>query len=326
MRIYDFVKEHVIPFNAVILMSITVSAVLDFLAPQAAYLAWVSYALAGLVLTIMMLELLHQRTAVNEESLSARLLGRLRSHPGPVWCSPAWQVVGVVAVIALVLGYASKARAAEGGLIASSAPNFRNVQVLLLGLQEDTRRIQTTLNGMDTKVDSIQTSVGGLEAALNGPLEYLEQGDYQYLRKHVAQGKKLPQSSTHMVLGLNRKRDDRFELLELYKRNGFDIRQPVAVATLTFATMIDDVATIKNVAKIDAWARKRFQLDAAMTLGSCKTMDLLAYSYIADDKPLTDWLISQGIKPDAQYACELGTQGVMQWTVHTKDIRTVLSQ
>ena len=166
----------------------------------------------------------------------------------------------------------------------------------------------------------------GIEAALKSPLEYLEQGDYPFLRQHVAAGKKLPQSPTHMVLGLNRKRDDRFELLELYKRNGFDIRQPVAVETLTFATMIDDVATIKNVAKIDAWARKRFQLDAMMTLGSCKTMDLLAYSYIADDKPLTDWLLAQGVKPDAQYACELGTQGVMQWTVHTKDIRTVLAQ
>ena len=60
MRMYDIVKEQVIPFNAVILMSITVAAVLDFLAPQAAYLAWVSYALAALVFTVLMLELLHQ--------------------------------------------------------------------------------------------------------------------------------------------------------------------------------------------------------------------------------------------------------------------------
>ena len=57
MRIYDFVKEHVMPFNAVIVMSITVAAVLDFLAPQAAYLAWLSYALAGPVVMMMVLEL-----------------------------------------------------------------------------------------------------------------------------------------------------------------------------------------------------------------------------------------------------------------------------
>lgn len=47
MRIYEFVKEHVIPFNSVIAMAVTVAAVLDFLAPQAAYLAWLSYALVS---------------------------------------------------------------------------------------------------------------------------------------------------------------------------------------------------------------------------------------------------------------------------------------
>ena len=55
MRIYDFVREHVIPFNSVIAMAITVAAVLDFLAPQAPYLAWLSYVLAAMVLLAMVL-------------------------------------------------------------------------------------------------------------------------------------------------------------------------------------------------------------------------------------------------------------------------------
>lgn len=322
MRIYDFVKEHVMPFNAVIVMSITVAAVLDFLAPQAAYLAWVSYVLAGLVLTVMVLELLYRRAAVNANSFYARLLGVLRSPPGPLWNSPAWQVIGVIAVIALVLGYASKARAADGGLIASSAPNLRSVQVLLLGLQEDTRRIQSTLNGMDTKVDSIHASVGGLEAALNGPLEYLEQGDYQYLRKHVAQGKKLPQSPTHMLLGLNRKRADRFELLDLYIRNGFDVHRPVPLSTLTYSTLIDDLPTIKNVDNLNAWAQKRFQQDVSTLFHSCKTMDLLVYANVAGDKPLADWLVQKGLSTSTQYPCDLfGTR----WTMTVKDFQTILS-
>lgn len=326
MRIYDFVKEHVMPFNAVIMMSITVAAVLDFLAPQAAYLAWLSYALAALVLTGMTLELLYQRANANADAPYARLLGWLRSPPGPLWNSPAWQVIGIIAVIALVLGQASKARAANGGLIASAAPNFRNVQVLLLGLQADTQRIQATLTGMDSKVDSIHSSVGELESALKGPTEYLEQGDYPFLQKYVAAGKKLPQSGVHLLLGLNRKRDDRFDLLQLYVSQGFDIQRPVPVETLTFDTMIDDIPTIKNIAKINAWARKNFQLDASTLLTSCKTMDLLAYSYVASDKPLTDWLIRQGVRPDAKYACELGAAGVKQWTVTANDIQTVLKQ
>lgn len=321
MRIYEFVREHVIPFNAVILMSITVVAVLDFLAPQAAYLAWLSYALAGLVLTVMVLELLHQRVAENGYSLSGRLLGRLRSPPGPLWKSPAWQVVGVIAVIALVLGYASKARAADGGLIASSAPNLRNVQVLLLGLQEDTRRIQSTLNGMDTKVNSIQTSVGGMEAALKGPLEYLSEGDYPFLQKYVASGKKLPQSTFHLLGGLNQKRNDRFELLDLYIKHGFDIQQPISMLNLT-SILVDDIPTINNVRKINAWAQKRIQQDASMLFYSCKTMDLMVYATVAGDKPLADWLVQKGLSPDTQYPCELaGTR----WTMTVKEFQTILS-
>ena len=321
MRIYDFVKEHVMPFNAVIVMSITVAAVLDFLAPQAAYLSWLSYALASLVVIMMFLELLQRHSDVNADSSCSRLLARLRPPPGPVWNSPGWQVVGIVAVIALVLGHASKARAADGGLIASAAPNLRNVQVLLLGLQENTRRIQSTLDGMDTKVDSIQASVGGMEAALKGPLEYLSEGDYPFLQKYVASGKKLPQSTDHLLLGLNQKRDDRFDLLDLYIKYGFDIQQPVSMLSLS-SFLVDDIPTINNMRKLNVWAQKRIQHDADMIFYSCKTMDLLVYANVAGDKPLADWLLQKGLSTSTQYPCDLvGTR----WTMTVKDFQTILS-
>ena len=181
MRIYDFVREHVIPFNSVIAMAITVAAVLDFLAPQAPYLAWLSYVLAAMVLLAMVLEVRAQRPGVAGGAWYVRLLGRLRAPPGPLWKSPAWQVIGIIAAIALVLGQASKARADSGGLIASAAPNLRNVQLLLLGLKEDARRIQAVLDGVDTKVDSIHASMGNMEAALTkDPLEALMEGDYPF--------------------------------------------------------------------------------------------------------------------------------------------------
>lgn len=326
MRFYEFVREHVIPFNAVIALSVTVAAVLDFLAPQAPFLAWLSYLLAAAVLLAMALEVRAQRSNVAASGWHVQLLNRLRSPPGPLWKSPAWQVVSVIAVVSLVLGQASKASADSGGLIAGAAPNLRNVQVLLLGLQQDTRRIQTTLDAMAPKVDSIQSSVAEMETAIKGPREYLELGDYAFLQKHVASGKKLPQSGLHLLLGLNRKRDDRFQLLKLYLDNGFDIRRPVPLETLAMTTLIDDESTIKNVAKLNAWSRKRYELDAMTLLISCGTMDLLTYSYIANDKLLTDWLIQRGISPTAQYDCALGSMGVKKWTVTTGDIQSVLSQ
>lgn len=98
--------------------------------------------------------------------------------------------------------------------------------------------------------------------------------------------------------------------------HGFHIHRPVAVFALTMRSLSDDIFTIKNVAK----------LDAAMKLLFCKTMDLLAYSYAAGGKLLTEWLIREGLTPDAQYTCEPGTSGVKQWVVTTKEIQTVFSQ
>ena len=326
MRIYEFVREHVMPFNAVIVMSMTAAAVLDFLAPQAPYLAWLSYVLAVLVLLAMVLEVRAQRPGVTGGAWYVQLLGRLRAPPGPLWKSPAWQVSGIIAAIALVLGQASRARADSGGLIASAAPNLRNVQVLLLGLKEDTRRIQATLDGMDAKVDSIHASVGGLEGVLTkDPIEYLMEGDYPFLQKHVAAGKRLPREKMALLWGLNQKRDDRFDLLRLYMDHEFDIREPVPLEDVTLRT--DDVPTIRNLKKLGAWANKLFhqvndsRTGAYMLLNSCKTMDLLAYAYVAGDKPLADWLIQQGLNPNAQYPCEwVGTK----WTVSAKELQALL--
>ena len=326
MRIYEFVSKHVMPFNAVIVMSMTVAAVLDFLAPRAPFLAWVSYVLAAMVLLAMALEVRAQRPGVMGGAWYVQLLGRLRAPPGPLWKSPAWQVIGIIAAIALVLGQASRARADSGGLIASAAPNLRNVQVLLLGLKEDTRRIQATLDGMDAKVDSIHASVGGLEGVLTkDPIEYLMEGDYPFLQKHVAAGKRLPREKMALLWGLNQKRDDRFDLLRLYMDHEFDIREPVPLEDVTLRT--DDVPTIRNLKKLGAWANKLFhqvndsRTGAYMLLNSCKTMDLLAYAYVAGDKPLADWLIQQGLNPNAQYPCEwVGTK----WTVSAKELQALL--
>ena len=326
MRIYEFVREHVMPFNAVIVMSMTAAAVLDFLAPQAPYLAWVSYALAALVLLAMALEVRALRFGATSGAWYVQLLARLRPPPGPLWKAPAWQVVAIIAAIALALGQASRARADSGGLIASLAPNLRNVQMLLLGIKEDTQRIQATLDGMDTKVDSIHASVGSLEAALLDPSEYLARGDYPFLRQHVAAGKRLPRDSRPLLSGLNQKRDDRFDLLRLYMEHEFDIREPVGFEYLLTTT--DDVPTLKNIKKLNAWGSKLLGLNdpkigAFVLMSSCPTMDLLAYAYIAQDKPLADWLIQQGLNPKAQYPCNWAST---KWTMSAKELRVLLDQ
>lgn len=304
MKIQDFVRDHVSPVNTVIFSSVTVAGILDFLAPRAPFLAWVSYALAGLVILAMVLEVRALRSGTTDKSWYVRALGRLRQPPGPLWKSPAWQVFGIVVVIALVLGQASKARADSGGLIASAAPSVRNVQTLLLGVQQDTQHIRATVDNMAPKVDAIQASVGTMEAMLKEPRDYLGEGDYPYLQKLVASGKKLPQDQWMLLLGLNQKRPDRFELLRLYMDQGLDIRQSMPVlSNVVLGSRINDLPTLRNLEKLDAWAKKRTQLPSIGIAFVCERMDLLAYAYIADDKPLAEWLIKEGLNPQHEYPC-----------------------
>lgn len=304
MKIQDFVRDHVSPVNTVIFSSVTLAGILDFLAPRAPFLAWVSYALAGLVILAMVLEVRALRTGTSGNAWYERALARLREPPGPLWKSPAWQVFGIVVVIALVLGQASKARAGSGGLIASAAPSVRSVQTLLLGVQQDTQHIRATVDGMAPKVEAIQASVSTMEAMLKEPRDYLGEGDFPYLQKLVASGKKLPQDQWMLLLGLTQKRPDRFELLRLYMDNGLDIRQPVPVlSNVVLGSRINDLPTLRNLDKLDSWAKKRTQMPTIGMAFVCERMDLLAYAYIADDKPLADWLIKQGLNPKQEYPC-----------------------
>ena len=77
--------------------------------------------------------------------------------------------------------------------------------------------------------------------------------------------------------------------------HGFHIRRPVPVFALTMRSLKDDIFTIKNLAR----------LDAAIKLLFCKTMDLLTYSYAAGGKQLSEWLIRQGLTPDAHMPANL---------------------
>ncbi|WP_280192446.1 hypothetical protein [Delftia sp. PS-11] len=320
MRIYDFVKTHIVPFNSVIAMAITVAAVLDFLAPQAAYLAWLSYAIAGVVLLVIFFELLLQNAKGSEISWSAGLLNRLRQSPGPVWKSPGWQVVGIISLLAIALGQASKARAEAGGLIASALPNFRNVQMVLLGLREDTHQIQEKLETVDRKMDVIQAS---LESSMDDPLDRLMQGDYPYFEKRVQAGKGLPQHKLTLLWGLNKKRDDRIELLKIYQNNGMNLRAGMPISGLESGVAIEDALTIKNIEKMSAYAKKRFDNPLVQFFSLCAEMDLLVYAQIAGDDLLARWLIEQGLSMDERFACEFGGN---RWTTSAREIQAILAR
>ena len=157
------------------------------------------------------------------------------------------------------------------------------------------------------------------------------EGDYPFLKKHVEAGKKLPRDVGTLLRGLNQKREDRIDLLRLYMGHEFDIREPVPVASIA-SSLTDDVTTLRSIKKLNARAEKLLNLDgssaakagAYMFLDACHTMDLLAYAYIAGDQPLADWLIQQGLNPNAQYPCVYGwVEPRTRWTVSAKELRAL---
>ena len=110
-----------------------------------------------------------------------------------------------------------------------------------------------------------------------------------------------------------------------------DIHEPVKVASIA-TTLTDDVTTIKSIKKLNARAEKLLNLvgssaaeaGAYMFLDACPTMDLLAYAYIAGDQPLADWLIQQGLNPNAQYPCVRGwVEPRTRWKVSAKELRAL---
>lgn len=344
IRITEFVRDYITPFNGVILMSTTVASVLDFLAPQAPYLAWVSYALAVLVLFLMALEGLAKVLGAQVVDRCRLVLDRVRPAPGPIWKVPAWQVFSVITVIVIVLGHFSSAHAGGGGVIASAAPTIRNVQVLLLGLQEDTRHIKETLTGVDTKVDAIKESVDKLEAALppstryDSPRDALRQGDYPYLREYVGNGTSPPRAEREekndLVLGLNKKRPDRFKLLELYSPHDLATTR---LMVLGYRNIAIDETTARNVEKLIAWGKKNRNNagNEKYILGDCHN-NMLHYAYIAGDQELANWLIkNKGMNPTEKLNCgmifddhvkEDGTSWHWEWKISANEIRAILSR
>jgi hypothetical protein len=297
MSLFTFVRERIVPINAVIALSITLSLVLDFLAPKAPYLAWVSYALAGVVLACMLAELIAPvwvgQWLDRSTQGASGLLKRLWMGHRPAWHSPAWQAVAVVTCSVLVLGQVSKAKAADGGILASQFSSVSSLQAALFDLKKDTQAIKQGVDEINAKVDNLKAFGKYHDAA-----HALNSGDVVALKSFMAKDEPLPPANTssdyNLASGLSFKREGRLELLDLYLKEGFDINQrgrPLALSTDT---------TPKDTAdKLDAWGKATGTLYGAMR---CE-LTLLHVATITTDQEAIKWLIEHGAKADAQGVC-----------------------
>lgn len=303
MSLFTFVRERIVPINAVIALSVTLSLVLDFLAPKAPYLAWFSYALAAVVLACMAAELIAPVWVGQWLDRSTKgasgLLKRLWMGYRPAWRSPAWQAVAVVTCGVLVLGQVSKAKAAEGGILASQFSGVSNLQAALFDLKKDTQAIKQGVDEINAKVDDLKAFGKYHDAA-----HALNSGDAVALKGFMAKGEPLPPANTAndfaLASGMSYRLAGRLELLDLYVKNGFDINQRGRVLALATDTTPKDTAD-----KLEAWSKangiRYHPLNCELTL--------LHVATLTADGEAVKWLTEHGASNEARAYCMDGNGG-----------------
>ena len=151
--LYDFVRAHLLIANNIVLGSGTLVAALDFLAPRLSLAPTIIYSATAALLVLMI-----------AAALAPAMVGRLLSTMGymamredlvPMWRRPAWQFAAALLMGVSVLGWASVAKASQGGWIASKFPAARSLRESMLSLSADVADIRHGVDAANGKLDVI---------------------------------------------------------------------------------------------------------------------------------------------------------------------------
>lgn len=160
--LYAFVRGHLLIVNNVVLACGTLVGALDFLAPRLSLLPRLLYSCTALLAIAMI-------GAALAPALAARVWAMAgRTWPwsgGPLWRRPGWQLLVAFLIGVSIVGFASVAKAAQGGLIASSFPAARSLQEDLLSMRADVADIKSGVGDANAKLERIERAVDPSNAA-----------------------------------------------------------------------------------------------------------------------------------------------------------------
>ncbi len=156
--LFEFVRERIVPINAVFVFSGGLVMALDFVAPKGAYLQAVGIGLATLFVLLMIVDLVFHDTV--QRWLDRPAIGLIRLVKGlwmgqsKIWKSAAWQFAIAISVLIVGLGAYSQAKAETGGILASQFESVAALQKNLLGIQMDLQDIKQTLKNVKQETSS----------------------------------------------------------------------------------------------------------------------------------------------------------------------------
>ena len=160
--LYGFVRGHLLIVNNVVLACGTLVGALDFLAPRLSLLPRLLYSCTTLLALAMVAAAFAPAFAARIWALAGR---SWPWHGGPLWRRPSWQLLVAILVGVSIVGFASVAKAAQGGLIASAFPAARSLQENLLSMRADVSDIKSGVVEANGKLDRIAMAVDPSNAA-----------------------------------------------------------------------------------------------------------------------------------------------------------------
>lgn len=160
--LYGFVRGHLLIVNNVVLACCTLVGALDFMAPRLSLLPRLLYSCTALLAITMIAAALAPRLAARIWTTTGR---PWPWQAGPLWRRPGWQFLFAILLGVSIVGFASVAKAAQGGLIASSFPAARTIQEDLLSMRADVSDIKSSVVEANAKLDRIANAVDPSNAA-----------------------------------------------------------------------------------------------------------------------------------------------------------------
>jgi len=162
--LYDFVRGHLLIVNNMIAGSGALIAALDFLGPRLSILPKLIYGCTAFAALLMLV-------AGVAPGLVERLFAAIGKAIGksdvPLWRRPAWQFATALLIVVSILGFASVAKAAQGGALASQFPAVRSLQEALLDLGKQVAHVRAGVDAANAKLDSANGKLDRIAEAVD---------------------------------------------------------------------------------------------------------------------------------------------------------------
>ena len=225
--LYTFVRNHLAVVNGLVLASGTVVAILDFLAPRVSILPRVVYSITCGLVVLMVLAAV--APTMVSRVLTAVGLAFNRSDSIPLWRKPAWQGAVVLLAFVTAVGFASVAKASQGGLLASASPAVRGWQDELLAMRSEVSDIGVGVKAANSKLDAIAIAVDPELAAERCPdlsCAFSEGASAKAVRRLFEKGVKMPgnpvMDGVMLRMAAFSPSADRLKYVDLIFQNGID--------------------------------------------------------------------------------------------------------